>query len=181
MAPNVCITDGAALKEINYSYYIKTYNLDQKLEMYFSLCKLVLQARVYTEEHFTWLHLLKQRESSLVEEKSMFLDKYIEFSSAFAPFPIDVSSFIYIVQRIKCPLQKRMSNVTSTKKLLKLFDVLNTMNDLWETVDPSIINNDWIINYVFKSPTEMMEVSYNLYQNRKLIDKCQQFIDYLFM
>ncbi|CAF1244594.1 unnamed protein product [Didymodactylos carnosus] len=98
MKPNCTVQNESKLEQINYlSYIISNYDYTGRVELYLAFCKLSFQSKVFTNKEFTWMELLKQIEYLLQKGKIQLIDKYVRYYKAFKSFPIDKSTFRYLI------------------------------------------------------------------------------------
>jgi len=98
--PNLCSNDEDLLKRMNILQHlssIKTIDTET-LNIFFVLCKLSMQSSLVLDR-LKWIDILSKIESIKIALQ-YFINQYAEYAKAFEKFPLDTSTYIYLIQRI---------------------------------------------------------------------------------
>jgi hypothetical protein len=131
--PNLCTRDSQLLKRINISQHlssIKTLDTDT-INLFFALCKLSMQS---SSDRLHWIGILSKLQDIKITLQD-FIDQYIDYESVFKQYPLDTSTFIYLIQRIHPPKQNSTSSLTIIISLLRKLNI-NTQEffDSFQTI-----------------------------------------------
>jgi len=112
--PNIYIKDKSLLKEINIFQHLSsivTIKDQQTLHIFFVLFKLSIQSSIIidgNQNHFKWKDiLLKVQEINLLLED--FVGQYIIYKDTFQQCPLDMTEFIYLIQKMHPSKQSKIS------------------------------------------------------------------------
>jgi hypothetical protein len=98
--PNLCSNDEDLLKRMNILQHlssIKTIDTET-LNIFFVLCKLSMESSLESDRP-KWIDILSKTENIKIPLQ-YFINQYADYAKAFEKFPLDTSTYIYLIQRI---------------------------------------------------------------------------------
>jgi hypothetical protein len=139
--PNLCTDDSNLLKRMNISQHLSSIKtLDTgTLNRFFALCKLSMQSSLSSSssDRLYWIDILSKVQDIKLTLQD-FIMQYIDYESAFKQFPLDTSTFIYLIQRLP-PLKQ-----SSTSPFIIFISLSRKLNlkteEFFDLFQPIFIN-----------------------------------------
>ena len=115
--PNFCSNDSNLFKRVDIPQHLSSITIldTNTLDLFFALCKLSIQS---SSDRLHWIGILSKIQDIQITLQD-FIDRYINYESAFRQYPIDISTFIHLIQRLHPPKQASISPLMMIISLLR--------------------------------------------------------------